>query len=98
MRGIAWVRDDLAAIRGGLKPGIEIEIWNDAHCCQAWNKFTDQSWRITSIGLRDWTHGVQSMSVGMRLCRLDRNRHANAQKSVSIAAVDSCRKAESEGA
>ena len=26
------------------------------HCCAAWNKFTDQPWRIMSIGLRDWAH------------------------------------------
>ena len=27
------------------------------HCCQAWNRLTDQPWRIMSIGLRDWAHG-----------------------------------------
>jgi transposase len=27
------------------------------HCCHAWNKLTDQPWRIMSIGLRDWAHG-----------------------------------------
>ena len=27
------------------------------HCCVAWNKLTDQPWRIMSIGLRDWAHG-----------------------------------------
>jgi transposase len=26
------------------------------HCCSAWNKLTDQPWRIMSIGLRDWAH------------------------------------------
>jgi hypothetical protein len=26
-------------------------------CCEAWNKLVDQPWRITSIGLRDWTYG-----------------------------------------
>ena len=26
------------------------------HCCEAWNKLTDQPWRIMSIGLRDWAH------------------------------------------
>ena len=26
------------------------------HCCRAWNKLTDQPWRIMSIGLRDWAH------------------------------------------
>jgi transposase len=28
-----------------------------AHCCEAWNKLTDQPGRITSIGMRDWAHG-----------------------------------------
>lgn len=27
------------------------------HCCDAWNKFLDQPWRIMSIGLRDWAYG-----------------------------------------
>ena len=27
------------------------------HCCEAWNKLTDQPWRIMSLGLRDWAHG-----------------------------------------
>jgi len=27
------------------------------HCCEAWNKLTDQPWRIMSIGLRDGAHG-----------------------------------------
>jgi hypothetical protein len=26
------------------------------HCCQAWNKLTDQPWRIMSIGMRDWAN------------------------------------------
>lgn len=30
------------------------------HCCHAWNKLTDQPWRIMSIGLRDWAHGYCS--------------------------------------
>jgi transposase len=30
------------------------EILN--HCCAAWNKLTDQPWRIMSLGLRDWAH------------------------------------------
>jgi transposase len=25
-------------------------------CCDAWNRLTDQPWRIMSIGLRDWAH------------------------------------------
>jgi transposase len=27
------------------------------HCCHAWNKLTQQPWRIMSIGLREWAHG-----------------------------------------
>ncbi len=27
------------------------------HCCAAWNRLTDQPWRIMSLGLRDWAHG-----------------------------------------
>jgi transposase len=27
------------------------------HCCAAWNRLTDQPWRIMSIGLRDWAYG-----------------------------------------
>ena len=27
------------------------------HCCESWNKLTDQPWRIMSLGLRDWAHG-----------------------------------------
>jgi transposase len=28
-----------------------------AHCCESWNKLTNQPWRIMSIGRRDWAHG-----------------------------------------
>jgi len=27
------------------------------HCCDAWNKLTDQPWKIMSIGMREWAHG-----------------------------------------
>jgi len=27
------------------------------HCCESWNKLTDQPWRIMSIGTRKWAHG-----------------------------------------
>src|SRR5215211_7293128 len=27
------------------------------HCCAAWNRLTDQPWRIMSLGLHDWAHG-----------------------------------------
>ncbi len=26
-------------------------------CCKAWNRLTDQPWKIMSIGLRHWAHG-----------------------------------------
>jgi transposase len=26
------------------------------HCCAAWNRLTEQPWRIMSLGLRDWAH------------------------------------------
>ena len=28
-----------------------------AICCEAWNKLTDQPWKIMSIGRRKWTYG-----------------------------------------
>lgn len=27
------------------------------HCCEAWNRLTDQPWRIMSLGIRDWANG-----------------------------------------
>ena len=27
------------------------------HCCYAWNKLTDQPWKIMSIAMRDWATG-----------------------------------------
>jgi len=27
------------------------------HCCDAWNKLTEQPWKIMSIGTRKWAHG-----------------------------------------
>jgi len=27
------------------------------HCCGAWNKLADQTWRIVSPGRREWTKG-----------------------------------------
>jgi transposase len=26
------------------------------HCCRAWNRLTEQPWRIMTIGLRQWAH------------------------------------------
>ena len=28
------------------------------HCCDAWNKLVDRPWKIMSIGMRDWAHGL----------------------------------------
>jgi len=28
-----------------------------AHCCESWYRLIDQTWRIRSIGLREWAHG-----------------------------------------
>jgi transposase len=25
-------------------------------CCNAWNRLTEQPWKIMSLGLRDWAH------------------------------------------
>ena len=27
------------------------------HCCEAWNRLSDQPWRVMYIGLRDWFSG-----------------------------------------
>jgi hypothetical protein len=35
------------------------------HCCEAWNKIAEQSWRIMSIGVRDWAQGYSSAPVGI---------------------------------
>ena len=29
------------------------------HCCKAWNRLTDSTSRITSIGMRHWIHPRQ---------------------------------------
>ncbi len=29
-----------------------------ALCCEAWNKLIDRPWKIISIGMRDWAHGL----------------------------------------
>jgi transposase len=28
------------------------------HCCDAWNRLMDMPWKIMSIGMRDWAHGL----------------------------------------
>ena len=33
------------------------------HCCDAWNKLIDQPWRITSIGMRDWSYGPDQRAL-----------------------------------
>jgi hypothetical protein len=35
------------------------------HCCEAWNKLTDQPWRIMSIGMRDWAYRFRSVQAGI---------------------------------
>src|SRR5215212_9179638 len=45
------------------------------HCCFAWNRLTDQPWRIMSLGLRDWAHGFRSTGAGIK-ARL--NEHGDA--------------------
>ncbi|WP_395662688.1 transposase [Aestuariivirga sp.] len=37
------------------------------HCCFAWNKFIGQSWRITSIGLKDWAQTSCFMRIGINM-------------------------------
>ncbi len=55
------------------------------HCCDAWNRLTDQPWRIMSIGLRDWAHRFRPTGLGIRPPALagtprgsDRTRHRGA--------------------
>ena len=36
------------------------------HCCFAWNQLVDQPWRIMSLGLRSWAHGL----MGSNQCAL----------------------------
>ena len=45
------------------------------HCCEAWNKFTDQPWRIMSIGLRDWAHRFSYVGAGISFHRDIPTRH-----------------------
>jgi hypothetical protein len=33
----------------------------------AWNQLVDQSWRITSVGLRNWTHGFYKQRLVLDL-------------------------------
>jgi len=28
------------------------------HACAAWRRMVDQPWRIMTIGMRDWAHGL----------------------------------------
>ncbi len=53
--GVATASGGIAAVEqlgAARKLGISL-----AHCCEAWNKLTDQPGRIMSIGMRDWAHG-----------------------------------------
>lgn len=29
-----------------------------AHCCEAWNELIERPWKIITIGMRDWAHGL----------------------------------------
>ena len=46
-------------IRDNWLSNTVFKSYNDIldHCCFAWNRLTDEPWRIMSIGLRDWAHG-----------------------------------------
>ena len=37
---------------------LRVKSYDDIidHCCFAWNRLTDQPWRIMSIGLRSWAY------------------------------------------
>jgi transposase len=45
-------------MRGNWLSNRVFKSYNDIvdHCCDAWNKLTDQPWRIMSIGMRDWAY------------------------------------------
>jgi hypothetical protein len=59
--GIAHVRSKSLTtnISVNLLSNRDFKSYDDLvdHCCEAWNKLTDQSRRIMSIGLRHWAHG-----------------------------------------
>src|SRR3546814_7460158 len=55
------------------------------HCCFAWNRLTDQPWRIMSIGLRQWAHGSCSTSLGIRPYEVRFETRAGVQGQVDFA-------------
>jgi hypothetical protein len=49
----------LAEISQAVAPGAHAVVLLDQagrHCCAAWNKLTDQPWRIMSLDLREWAY------------------------------------------
>ena len=35
-------------------------------CCDTWKRLLDQPWRIMSVGMRAWAHGLQQTRIGIR--------------------------------
>jgi hypothetical protein len=58
MPGIEPGRERLAvhAPQLAVEAGVPLHNAIVDHCCEAWNKLTDQPWRIMSIRMRDWAH------------------------------------------
>ena len=55
LQSIAGQRDS-SCRRLALKPRLHIIRQHRRPGCEAWNDLTDQPWRITSIGRREWAH------------------------------------------
>jgi hypothetical protein len=53
---VNWVKSpmELRTMRQSASLAPARAAWS---CCDAWNKLTDQPWRIISLGLRDWAYG-----------------------------------------
>ena len=47
-----FIRKQLA-----LQPGVCVIHAIVDHCCDAWNRITEQPWHVMSIGLRHWAPG-----------------------------------------
>ena len=56
-------------MRDNWLPNRVFDSYEDivGHCCDAWNKLTDQPWRIMILGGRDWAHGFQSIRLGIAM-------------------------------
>ncbi len=56
-RQVAEIADDVDV--GAKFPRLyqrALRLTHAGGCCEAWNNFVDQPWRIMSIGMRDWAH------------------------------------------